>query len=274
MSHAAPRSRCTSARNAGAVPALPCPLERDHLVARPARSSNIAATLARAATTRCAVGKARRRSAIAGSAITASPSQLGASTSSRRGSGIERVVARPAAARSPRQRRHRRSRHRRCIHSHSSGWRRTYISSTSVHRCVNCVTASGASEAGGSHGVLVDEPVPPARQRQREDGNHRRAGPQRQRRQRGRGGRGTPEVVHVDHVGRVQVLIDQDAPRRGWPPARASPCGWRPDGRSRCCRCWCGCAPATRADRDCRAAAPAPTRGYATSGWAIACISQ
>jgi predicted amidohydrolase len=29
------------------------------------------------------------------------------------------------------------SRHRRCIHSQNSGWRRTYISSTSVQRCVN-----------------------------------------------------------------------------------------------------------------------------------------
>ncbi len=37
------------------------------------------------------------------------------------------------------------SRQRRCIQSHCDGWRRTYISSTSVHRCVNSRTASGES---------------------------------------------------------------------------------------------------------------------------------
>ena len=45
------------------------------------------------------------------------------------------------------------SRHRRCIHSQSSGCRRTYISSTSVQRCVNSRTASGPSPDGGSTGA-------------------------------------------------------------------------------------------------------------------------
>ena len=79
-----------------------------------------------------------------------------------------------------------RSRQRRCIHSQSSGSRRTYISSTSVQRCVNSRTASGESSRGGGDRLLVHEPVAAARQRQREHRNHRRAGAQRERRQRRR----------------------------------------------------------------------------------------
>jgi len=44
------------------------------------------------------------------------------------------------------------SRQRRCIHSHSSGYRRTYISSTSVHRWVNWRSTRGSSSRGGSTG--------------------------------------------------------------------------------------------------------------------------
>ena len=51
------------------------------------------------------------------------------------------------------------SRHRRCIHSHSSGWRRTYISSTSVQRCVNSRTASALSARRRLDRVLVDHAI-------------------------------------------------------------------------------------------------------------------
>src|SRR5205814_3261 len=44
------------------------------------------------------------------------------------------------------------SRQRRCIQSQSSGCRRTYVSSTFVHRCVNSRIASGVSAHGGGTG--------------------------------------------------------------------------------------------------------------------------
>ena len=91
-----------------------------------------------------------------------------------------------------------------------------------MQRCVNSRTGVGRVGRRRLDRVLVDETVAAAGQRQREHRNHRRARAQRQRRQRRRRRRGTPEEVHVDRVGRVQVLIDQDAPRRGWRPARAA----------------------------------------------------
>ena len=127
----------------------------------------------------------------------------------RRPYSVAAVTASSFPAASPASRGSR-SRQRRCIHSQRSGWRRTYISSTSVQRCVNSRTASGESVARRRHGVLVDEPVASAGQRQREHRDHRSARPQRQRRQRG-GRRGrAAEEVHVHRVGRVQMLVDQD----------------------------------------------------------------
>jgi len=54
------------------------------------------------------------------------------------------------------------ARHRRCIHSHSSGFRRTYISSTSVQRCVNSPIGSAAVRPpGGSMACLVNQAIAP-----------------------------------------------------------------------------------------------------------------
>ncbi len=44
------------------------------------------------------------------------------------------------------------SRHRRCIHNHRCGWRRTYISSTSLQRCDSSRTGSGDPAGGNSTG--------------------------------------------------------------------------------------------------------------------------
>ena len=75
--------------------------------------------------------------------------------------------------------------------------------------------AHGIGRVGGRRidGMLVDEAVTAARQGQREHGNHGRAGAQRQRRERRGCRRRPPEEVHVDRVGRVQVLIDQQRHR-------------------------------------------------------------
>ena len=106
------------------------------------------------------------------------------------------------------------SRQRRCIHSHSSGWRRTYISRTSVQRCVNSRTASGVSARGGSTGMLVDQAVAAAAERQREHRHDRRAGAQRQRRH-GRGRRRRAlEEVDVDRRPARGCADRSAAPRR------------------------------------------------------------
>ena len=99
---------------------------------------------------------------------------------------------------------------------------------TSVQRCVNSRTASGVSVVRRIDGMLVDEPVPSARQRQGKHRNHRRARAQRERRQRRRRRGGPPEEVHVDGVGRVQMLIDQHRDTSDSPPARAGSCRTAP----------------------------------------------
>ena len=121
------------------------------------------------------------------------------------------------------------SRQRRCIHSQSSGCRRTCISSTSVQRCVKSRMASGESSAGGVDRVLVDQAVTADAVRQREHGDDGRAGPQGQHAERERRGRRPVEEVHGDRVGRLDVLVDQDghavvgAERLQHPAQRAPP---------------------------------------------------
>ena len=142
----------TSARKDRSFTTSACRLARDHN--RPDHSSTTTssasgviakrpATDFRAATSRRERGKCRRRSPMAGSAMTASPSQFGETTSSR--STSHRHEACSAGAGSW-------SRHRRCIQSQRCGSRRTYISSTSVQRCVNSRIASGPFVSGAGTG--------------------------------------------------------------------------------------------------------------------------
>ena len=156
----------------------------------------------------------------AGSAITASPSQLGASTTTWEVPGdtsrLQLSASRSCLAEGNIPGARSRgdvapaTRHRRCIQSQSSGWRRTYISSTSVHRCVNSRTASGRVGARRLDRGLVDHTIPAAGQRQREQRDDGGPGAQGQCRQRRGGRRRPPEEIDVHRIGAGHVLVDQD----------------------------------------------------------------
>ena len=136
-----------------------------------------------------APGNLRRTSSIAGSAITASPSQFGARS---RHAGPTAVSSRSAdilADRGLAQ-----SRHRRCIHSQSSGCSPDVPlehARCTLREVVNRLGAI-AAPAAPPRGLHVDVSYRP-RQRQREHRDHRGARAQRQRRQRRRRRRRPPK---------------------------------------------------------------------------------
>ena len=167
-----------------------------------------------------------------------------------------------------------RSRQRRCIHSHSSGCRRTYISSTSVQRCVNSRIGVGRVRARRLDRMLVDHPVAAvaaAAARTPASPARRCAAP------------APPAPTSSPPAGRrsrrrprpaVDVLIDQqrDAAFAGELAQhlahRALPVDHRVAGAR-------ADALEQRVQRaGCRAAAPAPTSAATRSACAIACISQ
>src|SRR5436190_17498619 len=145
-------------------------------------------TLARAATNRRRSAKPRFRSAIAGSAITASPSQLGAMTSNGRPSAI----APPP------------------MHPQPQPWvppdvHLEYVGAAlrEVADRIGCIGLRRIDR------VLVDESIPAPRQREREHRNHGGAGSQRKRRERRSRGGAPLEEVDAHRIRGVQVLVDQ-----------------------------------------------------------------
>ena len=82
-----------------------------------------------------------------------------------------------------------------------------------MQRCVNSRIASRIVGRRRLDGVLVDHAEPAAGERQREHRHDGRAGPQRERGQRGRRRRRPVEEVHVDGVGRLDVLVDEHRDR-------------------------------------------------------------
>src|SRR3954449_10066281 len=121
---------------------------------------------------------------MAGSAITASPSQLGARTTMRSGSDTlwDWVIIfglAPAA-----------------VHPKPKTGIAAHVHFEDVGAALRELAQRvGAGWPGRIHRVLVDHAKPPAWQRQREHGDHWCAGPQGQRRERRRGrGRASEEV--------------------------------------------------------------------------------